>query len=156
VIDCRGVRRDPETHGTPLVSHLLSIGAARIDPLRLGLDIAPDCGVRDARGATSGRLFALGPVSRAAFWEITAIPDIRSQAATLSETILSAPAATCQPGDSRGAQPSHAATRSIGSTASKKVRSPSGEDHSPSPAPHSRGLLPKAASLEWRAPRTCP
>ena len=29
-------------------------------------------------------LFAIGPVSRAAFWEITAIPDIREQVAALA------------------------------------------------------------------------
>jgi uncharacterized NAD(P)/FAD-binding protein YdhS len=37
-----------------------------------------------ANGCASGRLYAVGPVSRAAFWEITAIPDIREQVAALA------------------------------------------------------------------------
>jgi uncharacterized NAD(P)/FAD-binding protein YdhS len=40
VIDCRGVRRDPELHASALVAGLLKQGAARIDPLRIGLDAA--------------------------------------------------------------------------------------------------------------------
>ncbi|HVG47382.1 MAG TPA: FAD/NAD(P)-binding protein [Rubellimicrobium sp.] len=88
IVDCRGIRRDPEAHATPLIAGLLASGTARLDPLRVGLDVAPDCGVRRADGEASGRLFAMGPASRAAFWEITAIPDIRAQAARLAEHLL--------------------------------------------------------------------
>lgn len=88
IIDCRGVRRDPERHATPLIAHLLASGAARIDPFRIGLDIAPDCGLIDRSGAVSDRLFAIGPASRAAFWEVTAVPDIRDQIATLAPRLL--------------------------------------------------------------------
>ena len=88
IIDCRGVRRDPEAHATPLVAGLLASGDAQVDPLRLGLDVTPDCAVRRADGTANGRLFAMGPASRAAFWEITAIHDIRAQAAELAERVL--------------------------------------------------------------------
>ncbi|EYD76410.1 hypothetical protein Rumeso_02022 [Rubellimicrobium mesophilum DSM 19309] len=88
IIDCRGVRRDPEAHATPLVAELLASGKARLDPLRVGLDVGPDCAVLRADGSASGRLFAMGPASRAAFWEITAIPDIRAQAAALAGRLL--------------------------------------------------------------------
>ena len=37
-----------------------------------------------AEGERIEGLFAIGPVSRAAFWEITAIPDIREQVAALA------------------------------------------------------------------------
>ncbi|GAB1478966.1 FAD/NAD(P)-binding protein [Paracoccaceae bacterium] len=84
VIDCRGIRRDPETHASPLMADLLARGHARIDPLRIGLDITGDCRVIDRAGSPSQRLYAIGPASRAAFWEITAIPDIREQAARLA------------------------------------------------------------------------
>jgi uncharacterized NAD(P)/FAD-binding protein YdhS len=36
----------------------------------------------------SGRLFAIGPLTRAAFWEIIAIPDIRNQCAELAERLV--------------------------------------------------------------------
>ncbi|QDA36507.1 FAD-dependent oxidoreductase (plasmid) [Paracoccus liaowanqingii] len=84
IVDCRGIRRDPQVNATPLIADLLASGRARIDPLRLGLDVAPDCAVIDAEGRPDPRLRAIGPTSRAAFWEITAIPDIREQARTLA------------------------------------------------------------------------
>ena len=84
VIDCRGIRRDLRQHGSPVVRAMLARGQARLDPLQIGLDVAPDCTVRDAGGERIEGLFAIGPVSRAAFWEITAIPDIREQVAALA------------------------------------------------------------------------
>ena len=83
IIDCRGIRRDPERNATPLIADLLASGQARVDPLRISLDVSGDCEVIARNGAPSRRLFAIGPASRAAFWEITAIPDIRDQVARL-------------------------------------------------------------------------
>jgi uncharacterized NAD(P)/FAD-binding protein YdhS len=51
----------------------------RPDPLCLGLDVTRNCALKDRKGALSGRLFAVGPVTKAAFWEMTAVPDIRRQ-----------------------------------------------------------------------------
>ncbi len=84
IVDCRGIRRDPQANATPLVADLLATGRARIDPSRIGLDIAPDCALIDAQGRPEPRIRVIGPASRAAFWEITAIPDIREQAQTLA------------------------------------------------------------------------
>jgi uncharacterized NAD(P)/FAD-binding protein YdhS len=41
----------------------------------------------DAAGRFSKQLFAIGPMSQAAFWEITAVPDIRTQAAELANAL---------------------------------------------------------------------
>ena len=90
VIDCRGIRRDPETHASPLMADLLARGGARIDGLRIGLDVTGDCRVLNRQGQASARLYAIGPASRAAFWEITAIPDIREQAARLAGELVAA------------------------------------------------------------------
>lgn len=87
VFDCRGIRRDPEENATPLIADLLSSGTARVDPLRLGLDVSTDCRLIDRRGVASERIFVVGPASRAAFWEITAIPDIRDQIANLARLL---------------------------------------------------------------------
>lgn len=84
VIDCRGLRRDPEIHASPLVADLLASGQARVDALRISLDVTETCQLIGHNGRVSPRLFAIGPVTRAAFWEITAIPDIREQVAQLS------------------------------------------------------------------------
>ncbi|WP_295049011.1 FAD/NAD(P)-binding protein [uncultured Paracoccus sp.] len=87
IIDCRGILRDPLHHASPLVADLIASGRARIDPMGIGLDVSPDCAVIDAAGAASARLHAIGPASRAAFWEITAIPDIREQTTALAQRI---------------------------------------------------------------------
>jgi uncharacterized NAD(P)/FAD-binding protein YdhS len=70
-----------------LIAELLASGRARIDPLRLGLDVGAECDLLRSDGSASERLFAIGPASRAAFWEITAIPDIREQAARLARQL---------------------------------------------------------------------
>jgi uncharacterized NAD(P)/FAD-binding protein YdhS len=85
--DCRGILRDPEAHADRLVRGLLDSGMARLDPLRLGLDVDGDCRLRTRQGAAARRLYAVGPVTRPTFWEITAVPDIRVQAQALAERI---------------------------------------------------------------------
>jgi uncharacterized NAD(P)/FAD-binding protein YdhS len=85
-IDARGLRGRPAD--SPLLARLLDQGTARMDSLGIGLDIANDGSVTRADGTPSSRLSAIGPVSRAAFWEITAIPDIREQAASLAGRIV--------------------------------------------------------------------
>ncbi len=87
IIDCRGIRNDPEKNAQPLIAGLLAEGAARVDPLRIGLDVTGEGRLIGRDGRASGRLFALGPVSRATFWEITAIPDIRVQAGQMAAHI---------------------------------------------------------------------
>jgi uncharacterized NAD(P)/FAD-binding protein YdhS len=96
VVDCRGIRRDPALHATPVVADLLARGAARIDALGLGLDTTVEGTVIDAEGKPSRRILAIGPAARGALWEITAIPDIRTQVAALARD-LTAGMATTEP-----------------------------------------------------------
>jgi len=79
VIDCSGPQCDYESISSLLVRSLLGGGVARPDPLRLGLDVTVDSAVIDRDGNPSQRLYALGPVTRGIFWEITSVPDIREQ-----------------------------------------------------------------------------
>jgi uncharacterized NAD(P)/FAD-binding protein YdhS len=67
------------------VRRLLADGAARPDDLRLGLDVTGTCALRLGSGAISRRIFAVGPVTKAAFWEMTAVPDIRRQCERLAQ-----------------------------------------------------------------------
>jgi uncharacterized NAD(P)/FAD-binding protein YdhS len=84
IVSCRGLTSDPQKSANPLVAQLLADGVARVDPLGIGLDVDDDCALIDARGRASARIFALGPMSQAAFWESIAVPDIRLQAASLA------------------------------------------------------------------------
>jgi len=88
IVSCRGVSSDPRRTANPLVARLLAAGLARVDPLGIGLDLDGDCALIDARGRKSRRVFAIGPMSQAAFWESIAVPDIRIQAAALAKRLI--------------------------------------------------------------------
>jgi uncharacterized NAD(P)/FAD-binding protein YdhS len=84
IVDCTGIVKDPLASANPAVRSLLDRGLARVDPLHIGIETGPDCAIVNQGGAPSRRLFAVGPLTRAAFWEIIAIPDIRNQCAELA------------------------------------------------------------------------
>ena len=54
----------------------------------MGIEVASDCAIVNRQGLPSQRLFAIGPLTRAAFWEIIAIPDIRNQCVQLAEQLV--------------------------------------------------------------------
>ncbi len=84
VINCSGPSCDYERTTDPLLRALLDAGRARPDPLRLGLDVTGTCALREATGAVSRQLFAVGPITKGMFWEMTAVPDLRRQCESLA------------------------------------------------------------------------
>jgi uncharacterized NAD(P)/FAD-binding protein YdhS len=84
VVNCAGPACDFDRIPHPLVRRLLGDGLVRPDAHRLGLDVTPSGALKDRRGAISRQLFAVGPVTRGAFWEMTAVPDIRRQCELLA------------------------------------------------------------------------
>ena len=87
IIECRGVVTNPLDTTNPVLVSLFRQGRLRADPLRIGIDVSDDCAIVAASGEISQRLFAIGPLTRAAFWEIVAVPDIRVQCAQLAQRI---------------------------------------------------------------------
>jgi len=85
LIDCTGPGHDPASD--PLTGALLASGRARLDPLRLGLDLDARGRVRHADGAADPALFVLGPPARAAFWETIAVPDIRKRIEDVAQAL---------------------------------------------------------------------
>ena len=88
IVDCTGIVRDVSASPNPVLRSLFDQGLARPDRLRIGLDIGTDCAIISRDGTPSQRLFAIGPLTRAAFWEIMAIPDIRNQCAELATQLI--------------------------------------------------------------------
>lgn len=88
VIDCTGGEADPRRLSDPLVATLLRRCIGRADAHGLGLDVDRSCRLLDQEGRPMRRLYALGPLTRATFWEVTAMPDIRVQAARLAERLV--------------------------------------------------------------------
>jgi uncharacterized NAD(P)/FAD-binding protein YdhS len=60
---------------------------ARSDPLGIGLDISEAYALVDRASRRSRRVLALGPLTRAAFWECTAISDIRVQCGHVAQRV---------------------------------------------------------------------
>lgn len=84
IYDCTGIVKDIASGSIGVVRSLTDRGLARNDPLRVGLDVTTGCAVIDAAGKVSDKIFALGPLTRGAFFEIDAVPEIRVQAARLA------------------------------------------------------------------------
>jgi len=93
VLDCTGLPDNPNRAANPLIRALLARGAARADPLGIGLDVAEDFALINASGHPSLRIQVIGPLARAAFWECIAIPDIRLQCQEIAEALSTAEAA---------------------------------------------------------------
>jgi uncharacterized NAD(P)/FAD-binding protein YdhS len=90
VVNCTGPSVDVERSTEPLIAALAGRGLIRADPLRLGLDIDAGHRVIHADGSPQATLFAVGPITRGALWEINAVPDIRVQAAQVAAAVLAA------------------------------------------------------------------
>ncbi len=86
--DCRGYLPDWSAIRNPLVCRLIEAGLVRADPLGIGLDVSADCHLMAQDGRAWPHLLAIGPITRGQFWEIEAIPDIRSQCERLGSQIL--------------------------------------------------------------------
>lgn len=88
VFNCMGVTTNPRTSGNAAIQSLLKQNLARADELGLGLDIADNNALKSADGIASDRLFAVGPITRGAYWEMVAVPDIRQQCAKVSAELI--------------------------------------------------------------------
>ncbi len=78
IINCTGPGADFDKIAIPLIADLRERKLAVPDALGVGFDTR-DCAVIDATGKPSSWLFALGPITRPAWWEITAVPEINLQ-----------------------------------------------------------------------------
>lgn len=88
VINCTGPASDFAVIEDALFADLRRAGLIRADALRLGLETRGSALV-DAQGQASDWLFALGALTRPAYWEVTAVPEIRAQVDTLTPRLLS-------------------------------------------------------------------
>lgn len=85
LIDCTGPGHAADED--PLTGPLIKAGRARLEPLGIGLDLDAEGRPLGADGSPDARLFVLGPPARAAFWETTAVPDIRKRIEGLADRL---------------------------------------------------------------------
>jgi uncharacterized NAD(P)/FAD-binding protein YdhS len=84
VINCSGIRPRGARNDS-LVAALVGRGLARPASLAGGIDVMLDSGVVDCAGIPVPGLFAAGPLTAGTFFEITAVPEIRVQAAGVAK-----------------------------------------------------------------------
>lgn len=84
-INCTG----PDFSGPPqgLVRHMLEEGLARAPANGLGLEVDADMRVCDAEGRAQPGLYLIGPLALGMYWESTAVPELRVQAAAIAAAL---------------------------------------------------------------------
>jgi len=87
IINCTGPQGDLARAREPLLVQMLAEGHIRADALSIGIDIDGDGRVIGRDGTPAPDIFAVGPMTRGAWWEAVAVPDIRNQAATLARRL---------------------------------------------------------------------
>ncbi|MFW2853020.1 FAD/NAD(P)-binding protein [Sphingomonas sp. TX0543] len=90
VVNCTGPQGDLMRSPEPLIASLLAAGAIQPDPLRIGIHVDQQSRVIDASGCANDRLYCIGPMTRGAFWEVVAVPDLRRQNGALARRLTHA------------------------------------------------------------------
>lgn len=81
-VNCTGPLGSISKGEDPLLRSLIETSVARPDDLDLGLQVDDR-----SRIVGSDRIWAVGPLSKGKYWEITAVPDIREQVANVAEQL---------------------------------------------------------------------
>jgi len=90
IVNGTGPQGDLTATREPLLRALADRGLLRADRLRIGIDVDQDSRTIGADGTASDLLLAIGPMTRGAFWEIVAVPDIRRQVWSVARRLSNA------------------------------------------------------------------
>jgi uncharacterized NAD(P)/FAD-binding protein YdhS len=90
IVNGTGPQGDLTATREPLLANLRDRGLLRADGLRIGIDVDQDARAIAADGTSSDRLTVIGPMTRGAFWEIVAVPDIRRQVWSVARRLSNA------------------------------------------------------------------
>ncbi len=89
VIRATGLDTDLLRTTHPLASHLREAGLIDADAQGLGINVTDDLEALDQHGNRIPDLYCIGPLLRGHLWEITAVPELRAAAKTLSQRLRS-------------------------------------------------------------------
>lgn len=90
IVNCTGPLGNLLRTADPLLHSLCVRGVIRPDAAHLGIDVTASAETVADDGRANDWLFALGPMTRGAFWEIVAVPDIRNQTWNLARRLSNA------------------------------------------------------------------
>ena len=87
VVRATGLDTDVLRTSHPLASHLREAGLISADAQGLGVNVTDDLEALDQHGGRIPGLYCIGPLLRGHLWEITAVPELRTAAKTLSQRL---------------------------------------------------------------------
>jgi uncharacterized NAD(P)/FAD-binding protein YdhS len=87
IVNCTGPQGNVARAGEPLLANLVAAGRIRPDVCRIGIDVDERLRTVGADGLPSDSLYAIGPMTRGALWEIVAVPDLRVQVDKLARRL---------------------------------------------------------------------
>jgi uncharacterized NAD(P)/FAD-binding protein YdhS len=91
VINATGPQSRFSATRSTLLQNLLRRGLITSDDMDMGTRIDSDHTIIDHTGQRSSLLLALGPLLKGTLWETVAVPELRSQARRVAETLLGRP-----------------------------------------------------------------
>lgn len=90
VINCTGPQGNLTAATDALLRRMTEAGTIRPDALGIGIDVDAQARTIAANGAPNEQVYAIGPMTRGASWEIVAVPDIRQQVWSLARRLSNA------------------------------------------------------------------
>jgi uncharacterized NAD(P)/FAD-binding protein YdhS len=90
VVNCTGLGSEIRLAEDRLIASLQRRNLIRPDVCSLGLDVDADSRPLGRSGEPRPGLYAVGPLTRGAFWEMTSVPDLRGQAADVARDVAAA------------------------------------------------------------------
>jgi uncharacterized NAD(P)/FAD-binding protein YdhS len=88
IINCTGPSPSNSADANPVIGSLLIDGWLKRDELALGIETTREGAAIAADGHEVPDLFVVGTLRKPAYWESTAVPELRTQAATVAERVL--------------------------------------------------------------------
>ncbi|MDZ4693283.1 FAD/NAD(P)-binding protein [Terricaulis sp.] len=88
IVNCTGGNMDVARTDDPLLLQMLSDGVVRPSPNGLGIELDAEARAIDGAGRPQQDVFVIGPLSQGAYWESTAVPDLRVWAAEIANRLV--------------------------------------------------------------------
>lgn len=85
IVNCTGADPDLTRSSNVLIKQLLGEGLARPHANGYGFDLDEQSRIIGASGQPQPGMYAIGPITQGAFWESTAVPEIRARAVAIAE-----------------------------------------------------------------------
>ncbi len=89
ILNCIGAEASIRRTPSPLLASLLRVGSITPGPSEMGIASDENGAAISRASGVSSEVYVIGPLRRGDLWETTAVPEIREQAKSLADRIIS-------------------------------------------------------------------